>query len=89
VVYRGGIRYEELGLQVSGDGINSSDINEFGISFGLGLPIGRRSGFSNANLGFEYGQRGTQDAGLIRETFFNFSLGLSLNDTWFIKRKYN
>ncbi|MFT6095322.1 MAG: hypothetical protein ACJAXY_000547 [Nonlabens sp.] len=89
VVYRGGIRYEELGLQVSGDGINSSDINEFGISFGLGLPIGRSSGFSNANLGFEYGQRGTQDAGLIRETFFNFSLGLSLNDTWFIKRKYN
>jgi hypothetical protein len=89
VVYRGGIRYEELGLEVSGDGINSSSINEFGISFGLGLPIGRRTGFSNANVGFELGQRGTQDAGLIRETFFNFSLGLSLNDTWFIKRKYN
>jgi hypothetical protein len=89
VVYRGGIRYEELGIEVSGDGINSSSINEFGISFGLGLPIGRTSGFSNANVGFELGQRGTQDNGLIRETFFNFSVGLSLNDTWFIKRKYN
>jgi long-subunit fatty acid transport protein len=89
VVYRGGIRYEQLGLELSGNGVNSSDINEFGISFGLGLPIGRGSGFSNANVGFEFGQRGTQDAGLIRERFVNFSIGLSLNDVWFIKRKYN
>jgi long-subunit fatty acid transport protein len=89
IVFRGGIRYEELGLEVSGDGINSSDINEFGISFGLGLPIGRRTGFSNANLGFEFGQRGTKNSGLIEETFFNLSIGLSLNDTWFVKRKYN
>ncbi len=89
VVYRGGIRFEELGLELSGDGTNSSDINEFGISFGLGLPIGQRSGFSNANIGFELGQRGTEDSGLIRERFFNISIGLSLNDVWFIKRKYN
>ncbi|OUS20238.1 hypothetical protein A9Q93_01535 [Nonlabens dokdonensis] len=89
VVYRGGIRYEELGLEISGDGVNSSDINEFGISFGLGLPIGKRTGFSNANIGFEIGQRGTEDFGLIRERFFNVSIGLSLNDVWFIKRKYN
>lgn len=89
VVFRGGIRYEELGLELSGNGINSSDINEFGISFGLGLPIGRRNGFSNANIGVEFGQRGTQDAGLIRERFVNLSIGLSLNDVWFIKRKYN
>jgi hypothetical protein len=89
VVYRGGFRYEELGLQISGDGVNTSDINEFGISFGMGIPIGRSNGFSNANIGFELGQRGTQDNGLIKETFFNVSLGLSLNDVWFIKRKYN
>ncbi|WP_405369794.1 hypothetical protein [Nonlabens sp. Asnod2-A12] len=89
VVYRGGIRYEELGLSVSGNGIDTEDINEFGISFGLGLPIGRRNGFSNANIGFEIGQRGTENAGLIKETFFNLSVGLSLNDVWFIKRKYN
>ncbi|PZX41084.1 hypothetical protein LX97_01865 [Nonlabens dokdonensis] len=89
VVYRGGLRFEELGLEVSGDGANSADINEFGISFGLGLPIGNRSGFSNANVGIEIGQRGTEDFGLIRERFFNISIGLSLNDVWFIKRKYN
>jgi long-subunit fatty acid transport protein len=84
VVYRGGLRFEEQGLQLRGE-----DINEFGISFGLGLPIGRTAAFSNANIGFEYGQRGTTDAGLIKEDFFSISIGLSLNDIWFRKRKFN
>lgn len=46
IVYRAGIRYEESGLQYRGE-----DINEFGISFGLGLPAGRV--FTNANIGVE------------------------------------
>ncbi len=82
--YRGGIRYEETGLQLNGE-----DINEFGISFGIGIPVGQRGAFSNANIGFEYGQRGTTSSGLIKENFFSISLGLSLNDRWFQKRKYN
>jgi hypothetical protein len=84
VVYRAGLRWEETGLR-----LNNEDISEYGISFGLGLPIGRRTGFSNANIGFEYGQRGTTDNGLIQEDFFSISIGLSLNDRWFQKRKYN
>ncbi|KQC31905.1 membrane protein [Nonlabens sp. YIK11] len=84
VVYRAGVRYEENGLI-----INNEEINEFGISFGLGLPIGRAGAFSNANIGFEYGQRGTQNAGLIKEDFFSLSIGLSFNDRWFQKRRYN
>ncbi len=82
VVYRAGFRYEETGLNVNG-----SSIDEFGISFGLGLPVGRL--FSNANIGFEYGQRGNTDLGLIREDFFNVSISLSLNDKWFRKIKFN
>lgn len=84
VVYRGGLRYEETGLN-----LNGSDINEFGISFGMSLPVGRTSAFSNANFGLEYGQRGTTDNNLIKEDFFSISIGLSLNDKWFLKRKYN
>ncbi|WP_299217967.1 hypothetical protein [uncultured Aquimarina sp.] len=82
IVYRGGVRYEETGLN-----INGQTINEFGISFGVGLPVGRL--FSNANVGFEFGTRGTTDAGLVKEEFFNISLGLSLNDRWFRKVKFN
>ncbi|GAB2779745.1 hypothetical protein [Salinimicrobium soli] len=81
VVYRGGFRMEETGLSLNGE-----DINEFGISFGVGLPAGRM--LSNVNLGFEYGQRGTTNSGLIQESFFNAMISLSLNDRWFIKRKF-
>jgi hypothetical protein len=84
VVYRGGLRYEETGLN-----LNGSDINEFGISFGMGLPVGRSRAFSTANFGIEYGQRGTTDNNLIKEDFLSISIGLSLNDKWFQKRKYN
>lgn len=82
VVYRAGIRFEESGINIEGQ-----DINEFGISFGVGLPAGKL--FSNVNLGFEVGKRGTTDFGLIQENFFNTFLSLSLNDRWFEKRYYD
>jgi hypothetical protein len=82
VVYRGGFRYEQTGLK-----INNQSINEFGISFGVGLPVG--DVFSNANLGFEFGKRGTTNNNLIQENFVNFQISLSLNDRWFNKQKYN
>ena len=82
VVYRAGVRFENTGLR-----INEQSINEFGISFGVGLPVGNM--FSNANLGFEIGRRGTTDQNLIQENFINFQISLSLNDRWFVKPKFN
>lgn len=82
VSYRAGVRFEQLGVKVVGQ-----DINEFGISFGVGIPAGKL--FSNINLGFEVGKRGTTDFGLIQENFFNTFLSLSLNDKWFEKRYYD
>ena len=81
VVYRAGFRFEETGINVNGQ-----DINEFGISFGVGIPVGRV--FSNVNIGFEVGTRGTKDFGLVQENFFNTYLSLSLNDKWFEKRYF-
>ena len=82
VVYRAGLRQEKTGLNIDGE-----SINEFGISFGVGLPMS--GSFSNANLGFEIGKRGTTNSKLIQENFINLHISLSLNDRWFIKRKYN
>lgn len=82
VVYRAGIRFENTGLE-----IKNETINEFGISFGVGLPVG--GFFSNANLGFEIGKKGTTNQNLVQENFINFQISLSLNDRWFVKRKYN
>ena len=81
VVYRAGVRFENTGLK-----INNESINEFGISFGVGLPVGGL--FSNTNLGVEFGQRGTTAQNLVQENFINFQISLSLNDRWFVKRKY-
>lgn len=82
IVYRAGVRFEETGLHLNNEGIN-----EFGISFGVGLPAGIN--FSNANIGFEYGQRGTTNSGLIKENFFKLSISLSLNDKWFEQTRFN
>ncbi len=79
--YRAGVRYEKTGLV-----LNDESIKEFGISFGVGLPLG--NGFSSANLGFEIGKRGTTDNSLIQENFINFQISLSLADRWFQKQKF-
>lgn len=84
VVYMAGIRYEETGIV-----INNESIDDFGISFGLGLPMSGFQSFSNANIGFEFGQKGTTTNGLVKEKYFNIRIGLSFNDRWFVKRKYN
>lgn len=78
VVYRGGFRYESTGLI-----INNQSINDYGMNFGLGLPVGS----SSIDVGFEFGKKGTTSNGLIAENYFNISVGLSLNDIWFKKRK--
>lgn len=81
VVYRFGFRTEQMSLI-----INNLPITETGLSFGIGLPLGS---LSNANIGFEIIQRGEKKSGLIQETLVAMRIGLSLNDIWFIKRKYN
>jgi len=82
ITYRAGLRMDKTGMT-----INNTEINNFGITFGFGFPM--RGSFSNLNLGFELGKRGTTDANLIEEDYFKVNLGLSLNDLWFSKRRIN
>ena len=76
VVYRAGFRYEKTGLIV-----HDESINDYGMNFGLGLPVG----VSKIDLSFEFGKRGTTSNGLIQENYFNIGVGLSLGDKWFKK----
>ncbi len=82
IVYRGGLKYEQTGLIV-----NSKSINDIGATMGIGFPVS--GSFSNINLGFEIGKRGTTSQGLIQENYAILSLSLSLNDRWFQKRKFD
>ena len=81
IVFRMGFRHELTGVIV-----NNFGLKETGINFGFGLPL---AGFSNANIGFEYGSRRGEDDNFFKENFWSFRIGFSLNDKWFIKRKYN
>ncbi len=91
VRYSAGVRYEDLYYN-----FQNTQINEIGISFGLGLPVVRSfrlegekvAVVSRVNLTAEYVRRGTTNNGLLQEDFFNIGIGLNLNDKWFTKRKY-
>jgi long-subunit fatty acid transport protein len=82
VTYRGGFRYENTGLV-----INAEPINDMALTLGFGLPLSGT--FSNVNIGFELGKKGTTTANLVEENYANLSISLSLNEQWFIKRKFN
>lgn len=85
VDYRAGINYDKSYLSVNG-----TDINVKSINLGLGLPlISNRTAFYKVNLTAELGQRGTLDNNLVKETFYNFYLGFTINDRWFQKYKYD
>jgi hypothetical protein len=81
IIYRAGLRYENTGLV-----INSNSIKDYGVNAGIGLPL--IGVFSNINIGFEYGQRGTTSANLVQENYTNITIGFSLNDKWFQKRRF-
>ena len=87
VTYRAGVKMENNGLMFRESEAASSftEIEDFGMSFGVGLPIGNN--LSNVNLGFEVGKRGTTAGNLVKENYFNFNLSLSLTDKWFKKRE--
>lgn len=76
VVYRAGFRYNKTGLIV-----NNESIKDYGMNFGLGLPLG----VSKVDVGFEFGKTGTTSNGLIQENYFNISIGFSIADKWFRK----
>ncbi|HOW29987.1 MAG TPA: hypothetical protein PLP88_00335 [Bacteroidales bacterium] len=82
VTYRAGLRYNQSYLY-----LNDTRINEFGISFGFGLPMKKTR--STLNLAVEAGARGTTQNNLIRENYIRFTLGASIFDRWFLKRKYD
>lgn len=81
VAYRAGFRYSMTPFHV-----NDTQIPDLALTFGFSLPM---SNLSSLNLSFEAGTRGTTDTNLIRENYFRAGMGISFNDRWFIRRKYD
>ena len=81
MTYRMGLQYEKTPFVVNGE-----NINDFGINFGITLPVGNAS---SIHTNFLFGQRGKMDNDLIRERYFRINLGVTFNDRWFTKVKYD
>ncbi|MDX1283397.1 MAG: hypothetical protein R3182_00220 [Draconibacterium sp.] len=80
LAYRAGIRYEQ-----TYHAMYSQQIKDFGISFGVGIPVYRSS--SSINVGAEFGRRGTKKHNLVLENYAKVNLSVNLHDLWFIKRR--
>ena len=82
IAYRGGLKYEKTYLELDGQ-----QIKDFGISFGVGLPVYRSN--STINVSAEIGRRGTKQNNLVLEKYAKLNLSINLYDVWFIKRRYD
>lgn len=86
VAYRAGFFYGPDYIKVK------AKLPVMGLTFGLGLPILSQNRFSPGqatmvNLAFEYIKRGNND-NLLKENMFRISVGFSLSDFWFVRKKY-
>lgn len=76
--------------------LNNQKLSIWGITAGLSLPIANlkepaadyRSQFSIVNISAEYIKRGN-NSNPINENQFRLSVGFTLSDRWFTKRKYD
>ncbi len=80
IQYRLGTYYDRDYLM-----IGDNNVREYGLACGLGLPV---PGFKTlVNLGFEWSHRqGTPNA-LVKENYFNITIGVNFNESWFRKNK--
>jgi hypothetical protein len=74
LLYRLGANYKKTYLE-----IDNTQINSYGINFGLGIPFQK---ISIVNLGVEYGEEGTLNKGLIKNSYWMFCVNISLQDLW-------
>ncbi|MBW6535374.1 MAG: hypothetical protein K0B11_10215 [Mariniphaga sp.] len=82
IAYRAGLKYENSYLE-----FDNQRINDFGISFGVGLPVYRSN--STINISAELGRRGTKQNNLVLENYAKLNLSVNLYDLWFIQRRFD
>jgi long-subunit fatty acid transport protein len=77
--YRLGVFYDKSYFKV-----NNQNINRYGISAGLGIPINNYNSF---DLGISYFVRGNTDNGLVKDEYLKLTAGFNFGELWFIKTR--
>lgn len=80
VRWRFGTNYSQSYVNVKG-----YNTHDFGITFGIGLPLKTTKTMLNVN--FEYGYINNREALLLKENYYKIGLNVNLNELWFFKPK--
>ena len=80
ITFRAGVSYEQYPFLANGN-----QVKDFGINFGFSLPAGR----SSMDLALKVGKRGNKAENVLEESYFKLYFGITFNDQWFIKRKFD
>jgi hypothetical protein len=80
ITYRAGFSYEKTPFA-----INNNQLTDLGINFGISLPTGR----SSLDFAFKAGKRGDKSVNVLEETYFKIYFGITFNDRWFIRRRFD
>lgn len=81
ITYRTGVSVEQYPYLISGN-----TLRDFGINFGFSLPVSR---ISTLDLALRVGRRGDILNTTIEENYFKLYFGVTFNDQWFIKRRFD
>jgi hypothetical protein len=81
ITYRTGVSAESGTYLVNGNAVK-----DFGINFGFSIPVNR---ISSLDVAFRTGKRGDMKLNGIEENYFKIYFGVTFNDQWFIKRRFD
>lgn len=81
MTYRTGVSIENYPFLANGN-----TVKDFGITFGVSCPVNR---ISSLDLAVKWGKKGDKALNSIEENYFKIYFGITFNDQWFIKRRFD
>jgi hypothetical protein len=85
IMYRAGLNLNQIAIP-------NDNLNDFGITFGLGFPVPFEKSQSSINFGLRAGQIGSVGPGSLREQYIAIQFGLMITpanwERWFRKKEY-
>lgn len=81
MTYRTGVSIENYPFLANGN-----TVKDFGITFGVSMPVSR---ISSLDLAVKWGKKGDKALNAIEESYFKIYFGITFNDQWFIKRRFD
>lgn len=84
ITYRFGALYNRDYQIVTVNG-KDNNVKEYALTCGFGFPT--VAGKTLVNLGFEYHHRQATPNPLLKESYFNITLGINFNEIWFLQSK--